>query len=84
MGLAIGRVLPELAADLERWPYVALGGGFAVYGVLLIWHGGVRGADVDQAISEGRFAAPRTWISAALAGIGIALGLATTVLIIVG
>ena len=51
VGLAIGRVLPELAADLEQWPYVALGAGFALYGVLLIWYGGIRAGEVDRAIA---------------------------------
>jgi putative membrane protein len=84
VGLAIGRVLPELAADLEPWPYVALGVGFALYGVLLIWYGGVRAAEVDRAVGEGRFAAPMPWISSALGAIGIGLGLATGVLILAG
>jgi putative membrane protein len=84
VGLAIGRLLPELAADLEQWPYVALGVGFAAYGVLLIWYGGVRASEVDRAIGEGRFAAPLPWISSVLGAIGISLGLATGVLIVAG
>jgi putative membrane protein len=84
VGLAIGRLLPELAADLEQWPYVALGVGFALYGVLLIWYGGIRAAAVERAVREGRFAAPAHWISSALGAIGIGLGLATGVLIVVG
>jgi putative membrane protein len=84
VGLAIGRVLPELSPDLEQWPYVSLGAGFALYGVLLIWYGGVRSAEVDRAVSEGRFAVPVPWINSALGGLGIALGLATGVLIVAG
>jgi len=84
VGLAIGRVLPELAADLEQWPYVALGAGFALYGVLLIWYGGIRAGEVDRAIAAGRFAAPGPWLGSALGVIGIGLGLATAVLIIAG
>jgi uncharacterized membrane protein YidH (DUF202 family) len=83
VGLAIGRLLPELAADAEQWPYVAVGLGFALYGVLLIWYGGVRAAEVDRAVGEGRFAA-QAWIGSALGATGIALGLATGVLIVVG
>jgi putative membrane protein len=84
VGLAVGRLLPELAHDLEQWPYVALGVGFALYGVLLIWYGGVRAAEVDRAVGEGRFAAPTPWISSALGAIGIGLGLATGILIVAG
>ena len=84
VGLAIGRVLPELAPDSEQWPYVALGVGFALYGVLLIWYGGIRAAEVDRAVAEGGFAAPENWINSALGAIGIGLGLATGVLIVAG
>ena len=82
VGLAIGRVLPELATDLEQWPYVALGAGFAIYGVLLIWYGGVRAGEVDRAVAQGRIAVSASWISSALGGIGIGLGVATAVLIV--
>jgi inner membrane protein YidH len=84
VALAVGRVLPELAADLEAWPYVALGAAFALYGVLLIWYGGIRAAEVERAVGEGRFAIPAPWINSALGAIGVGLGLATGVLIIVG
>jgi putative membrane protein len=84
VGLAIGRVLPELASDLERWPYVALGAGFALYGVLLIWYGGVRAGEMDRALEAGRFAASRPGMSTALGAIGIGLGVATAVLIVAG
>jgi len=83
VGLAIGRVLPELAVDVEEWPYVALGACFALYGVLLIWYGGIRAAEVDEAVAEGRLALSAPRINTALGGIGIGLGLATGVLIIV-
>jgi putative membrane protein len=84
VGLAIGRVLPELASDLEQWPYVALGAGFALYGVLLIWYGGVRAAEVDRAVAEGGFAVSAPWINSALGAIGIGLGVATGILIVTG
>jgi putative membrane protein len=84
VGLAIGRVLPELARDVEQWPYVALGTAFALYGVLLIWYGGVRAAAVDRAVAEGRFAVSGPWISSALGALGIGLGVATGVLIVAG
>ena len=84
VGLAIGRLLPELAADVEQWPYVALGVAFALYGVLLIWYGGMRAAEVDRAVGEGGFAPPVSWINSALGAIGIALGAATGVLIVAG
>ena len=82
VGLAIGRVLPELADDVEEWPYVALGACFALYGVLLIWYGGIRAAEVDEAVADGRLALSEPRINTVLGAIGIGLGLATGVLII--
>ena len=84
VGLAIGRVLPELAADLEQWPYVTLGAGFALYGVLLIWYGGVRADEVDRAVAQGRFAVSQPLINSTLGAIGIGLGVATAILIVTG
>ena len=83
VGLAVGRVVPELAGDVEEWPYVALGVGFAFYGVLMLWYGGIRAKAVEEAVGKGRFAPPVAWISAALGAIGIVLGLATCVVIVV-
>jgi putative membrane protein len=35
VALGVGRVLPVLAPDATRWPYVVLGCGFALYGIAL-------------------------------------------------
>jgi putative membrane protein len=84
VALGVGRVLPELDPDLAAWPYVTLGVAFALYGVLLIWYGGVRAREVERAVGKGRFAVPVAWISSTLGLVGIGLGLATGVLIAVG
>jgi hypothetical protein len=82
VGLAVGRFRPKVAVDEERWPYVVLGAGFALYGMVLISYGGVRAAEIDRAIGEGRFAAPSASVGLVLTAIGIGLGLATAALII--
>lgn len=82
VALAIGRVVPELNRSTVRWPYVAVGVGFALWGVLAIAQGRRRSATVEQALAAGRFPGPPGWAHTALSGGGIALGLLTAVLIL--
>jgi uncharacterized membrane protein YidH (DUF202 family) len=84
VGVGIGRVVPELDDQITAWPYVALGVAFAVYGLLLIAHGSRRGRTVDAAIGEGGFRPLGGLSSASLAAAGVALALATCVLILLG
>ena len=35
VALGVGRVLPVLAPNATRWPYVVLGSGFALYGIAM-------------------------------------------------
>jgi len=35
VALGVGRVLPVLAPNATRWPYVVLGAGFALYGIAM-------------------------------------------------
>jgi inner membrane protein YidH len=82
VALAVGRVVPELNRSAVRWPYVAVGVGFALWGVLAIAQGRRRSAVVERALATGRFPEPPDWAHAALSGGGIALGLLTAVLIL--
>jgi putative membrane protein len=84
VALAIGRVVPELNGSAVRWPYVAVGVGFALWGALAIAQGRHRSATVERALAAGRFPEPPGWAFAALSGGGIALGLLTAVLILLG
>lgn len=81
VALGVGRVVPELGDSTVRWPYVAVGVGFALWGILAIAYGSRRGAAVDQVLAVGRFPESARWARAALAIGGIALGLLTAVLI---
>jgi putative membrane protein len=84
VGVGVGRIVPELNDRITEWPYVALGVAFALYGVLLIAYGNLRGRAVDEAIGRGGFAALGPATNLALAIGGVALAIATCVLIVFG
>ena len=55
--------MPELNGSIETWPYVALGVGFGIYGVVLFAYGNLRGRALDDAVTHGGYtssAAART------------------------
>ena len=80
LALAIGRVIPELAETSDRWPYVAGGILFAVYGTALVAYGSWRRRAVDRALDEGHF--PAIGIGQTiLVGAGVLLGVLTVVLV---
>jgi inner membrane protein YidH len=82
VALGVGRVVPALDDSSVEWPYTLLGVGFAFYGIALIWYGNLRGAAVDRAVGEGRFAYPSPRVSAVLGVAGALLGLATAVVVV--
>lgn len=84
VALAVGRVVPELNRSAVRWPYVVAGVGFALWGILALSYGSARRATVDRVLETGRFPEPPRWAIRALAGGGVALGLLTAVLILLG
>jgi putative membrane protein len=82
VALAVGRVVPELSDSSARWPYLAVGVCFALYGVAVLAYGSRRRQVVEQALSEGRFPDPPRYAHGALAAAGVVLGLLTVVLIL--
>lgn len=82
VALGVGRVVPELNNSTVRWPYVLVGVGFALWGVLAIAQGSRRSASVERALAAGRFPGPPGWAHAALSVGGIVLGLLTAILIL--
>jgi len=81
--LALGRVVPALIHNGTRWPYVVVGLGFALYGIALIIFGTrrIRRLNEELGIPESDQELERATLI--LAAIGVALGVATIVLIIV-
>lgn len=81
VGVGVGRIVPELSDGIDDWPYVALGVGFAVYGLLLIVYGNLRGRMLDDAIERGGYTSIGRSANLALAVGGVLLAIATSLLI---
>ena len=82
VGIGVGRVVPMLDPTVTVWPYMLLGIGFVVYGILLVQFGLKRGSHVDQAVSKGESASPGPLSTNLLGFMGIALGIGTALLIL--
>jgi len=82
VALGVGRVVPELSDSGLHWPYVVVGVGFAIWGILAIYHGSANRAAMEEALREGRFHEGPPWILRALSVAGIGLGLLTALLIL--
>jgi inner membrane protein YidH len=78
---AVGRVVPELEDRTTRWPYVAGGIAFAVYGVAVMLYGSMRNRTVQRALAAGEFPEQPRVAHAAIAFGGVVLGLLTVVLV---
>ena len=76
-------MVPELADADARWPYTLLGIGFAVAGLLAIAVGHVRRAAVDEAVRRGEFPPLSRSVALTMSGLGLVVGTATVVLILV-
>jgi inner membrane protein YidH len=83
VALAVGRVLPELAHNSTRWPYVVVGTGFALYGIALIAFGTRRIETLNEELGVPAPDRPAMRSMMILAGVGVLLGVATIVLILV-
>jgi uncharacterized membrane protein YidH (DUF202 family) len=83
VAIAVGRVLPQLIHHATRWPYVVVGLGFGFYGIALIVYGTRRidGLNRELGLPERDSSATRSM--QVLAAVGVLLGIATIVLIIV-
>ena len=82
VALAVGKVVPDLRAGGTEWPFVVLGAGYGLLGVLIVAYGLWRGREVDRAIREGRYLpmdARAMWLIGALT---IGMGLLAAVVIV--
>ncbi len=74
VSLGAGKLIPALAPGVQ-WPYTLAGIGFACIGVVFIGYAFIRHRRVEQAIARGEFAPPEERLVAALAVVGVLLGL---------
>ncbi|MGD9572040.1 MAG: YidH family protein [Thermoleophilia bacterium] len=81
VGIGAGAVVPDLTS-VTTWPFVVLGLGFGVLGILLIAYGVVRHRQVERAMDRGDYAGLSVRAAAAFAFIGVALGLIAIVAVL--
>lgn len=82
VSLGAGKLVPALT-DETRWPYVVVGVGFALLGVAFVAYGYRRQRLVERAVARGEYMRPDERLLAALTAIGILLGLALLVIVVV-
>jgi putative membrane protein len=80
-GFAIGRVLPA-AIGGANWPYVAFGTVLAASGLAAMTYGIVHYRELQAALREGREPNTSEGFVLALAALGIALGIASVLLVL--
>ncbi|MCW3009071.1 MAG: hypothetical protein JWP17_3697 [Solirubrobacterales bacterium] len=84
VGVGVGRVVPELSDGAGgHLAYALLGAGFVIYGILFILAGTWRQRQVESAVIGGRWRAQDAQMVLVLTVIGVALSVATGVLILV-
>lgn len=83
VALGVGRVLPELTKHSTRWPYVALGIGFALYGIAMFMLGTRRMGVFDRAVWTTTPHSTEDRMLVAFMGAGVVLGIGTLALIAV-
>jgi putative membrane protein len=81
VSLGAGKLVPALTPGAQ-WPYTIAGIGFAGVGVVFIGYAFVRHRRVERAISRGEFAPPEESFIAALAVVGVVLGLLVLVIVV--
>lgn len=81
-GFAVGRVVPEVVGG-RSWPYVALGTALTAAGLLAFVYGAARYRELATALREGREPRHRDAALLVLAVLGVAVGLASVLLVLV-
>jgi putative membrane protein len=81
VGLAVGKVIPELSEG-TTWPYTVVGAGYAVLGIVLFAYGTWRYHDVEAAVMRGAFARPGSAFMWTITAAGTLLGALTVALIV--
>ena len=79
VSLGAGKLVPELTGG-SKWPYLGIGLGFGVLGVLFIGYAYRRQREVEDAVRRGEFAGLDERFTAAVTLLGVALGVATLVI----
>ena len=82
VSLGAGKLVPALT-DETRWPYVVVGVGFALLGMVFTAYGFTRHRLVERAVARGEYARPDERLLAGLTGVGVLLGIVLLVIVVV-
>lgn len=82
VGLGVAKFLPDLADAGVSWPYVILGIGFCVLGVLMMVAGVYRLRQVNRALERGEFGPFDERVATQIGAFTIALAVATMAVIL--
>jgi putative membrane protein len=82
VALAVGKVLPDLRSGGVTWPFVVLGAGYALLGVLIVLYGLRRGREVDRAIQAGEWLSPDDRAMWVIGSLTVLLGVLAAVVIL--
>jgi putative membrane protein len=82
VALGVGKVIPDLRAGGATWPFVALGAGYALLGVIIVVYGFYRGREVDRAIRAGQWLGVDDKAMWLISTLTIGLGLMAAVVIL--
>jgi putative membrane protein len=82
VALGIGRLAPDLLDHPRRWPYVAVGCGYAVLGVGLALYGLARYRAVNRAVASGEYLEAGGAAMVILAAAATVLGVLTFAIIV--
>jgi putative membrane protein len=80
-GFAVGRVLPEVVGG-TNWPYIALGTALTSTGLAAMVYGILHYRELQAALREGREPRAGEGFMLALAVVGIAVGAASVLLVL--
>ena len=83
VSLGAGKLVPALT-DADSWPYLCLGVGFALLGLVFVGYGYMRLREVDAAIARGEYARPQDRVLVFLTAAGIVLGVALLAIVAIG
>ena len=81
VGLAAGRIVPELAGG-AAWPFQLLGVGYAVLGLGFILYGQLRRQRVEEALARGEWVPFDATVAVVMTAAGLILGVATIAAIV--
>jgi putative membrane protein len=82
VSLGSGKLVPVLTKQ-TRWPYVVVGVGFALLGVVFVAYGFVRQRMVERAVARGEYVRPDERLVGFITLVGILLGLGLLVIVVV-